>query len=473
MNPIAVGVRLVAGILLVVLCGCGGGGGGGSSDAGTPVYTFGAVTAVGSVVINGIRFEDSAADISGDDSPRSVADIRKIGVMLRIRGRLYAGGRSGTADRIEIENELRGPIDSLSPPDTFTALGQTVLVDGGTVFEDTTGLSGADPLAVSDVVEVHGSRDSAGRIRATRVERLGAPAVDELRGWITARTGTSSGTVTIGGSDFTYDGSTAIVPPGVPFDAGTLVEVHLAGTYITRLEVESQDEPGLQPSEGMESRIEGFVSGFVDVGSTFFVGGFPVDASAATFEGGAASDLANDVRIEAEGTLSGGVLSAREIEFRDSVEIRSVVQSGAVASGDVGAFVILGKSFAVTGSTVNQEGNIDPGDSVRVRGFLNADGTTLTATRIESLGPIDPDGHILQCVVTSRNSSTLHLSMLGIDVNAAGWNGAGGGVNFRGFEGMPMGPMACFGAIVEGVTIVQARGTPGPGTLTANEIQLE
>ena len=468
-------VLSMASLTVLMATGCGGGGGGGSSSStgGATVFSAGPVTAIGSVTVNGIKFEDTAADITGDDSPKTLADIRKVGAVLRIRGRLNADGMSGTADRIEIENELRGPIGSITLPDTFVVLGQTVVVDGGTTFADTTGLTGADPLAVSEFVEVHGARDAAGHVRATRVERIGAPGVDELRGFITAKTGVASGTVTIGGADFTFDGSTVIVPAGAAFDVGTLVEVHLVGTAITRLEVEDLDESQLNPTEGTESRIEGLVSGFTSLASPFFVAGQEVMASSAKFEGGVAADLANDVKVEAKGIMSGGVLVASEIEFEDSIRIQSVVQSGGVTAGSPGSFEMLGLTIAVTGSTVNQQGDINPGDSLEIRGFLNVDGQSITATRIDPVGPIDADKHFIQGVVSAKNGATLHLTVLGIDVNVAGWNGAGGGVQFQDATEAPMTPAEFFAAVVEGRTVVKARGTPGTGTLVAKEVELE
>jgi hypothetical protein len=456
-----------------VAAGCGGGSGGSSSSGAVAVFSTGPVTALGSVTVNGIKFEDTAADITGDDSPKTLADIRKVGAVLRIRGRLNADGISGTADRIEIENELRGPIDSITLPDAFVVLGQTVVVDGGTTFDDTTGLSGGDPLAVAEVVEVHGARDAAGRVRATRVERMGGPGVDELRGFITAKTGAATGTVTIGGADFTFDASTIVVPAGAAFGVGTLVEVHLAGTAVTRLEVEDLDEPQLTPTDGAELRIEGLVSGFTSLAAPFLVAGRTVNASAARFEGGVAADLANDVRVEAKGTMTGGVLVAREIEFEDSVRIQSVVQGGGVTAGSPGTFVMLGLSITVTASTVNSSGDINPGDSLEIRGFLNVDGVSITATRIDPVGPIDADKHFIQGVVAAKNAGTLHLVILGVDVNAAGWNGAGGGVEFQDAAEANLAAAVFFAAVVEGRTVVKARGTPGAETLIADEVELE
>ena len=470
-SPLVLSIQAAA-ILLVA--GCGGGGGGGSSGSGgLPVFTSGAVTAIGSVTVNGIKFEDTAADITGDDTGKVLADVRRLGAVLRIVGRLNADGVSGTADRIEIENELRGPIEAITLPDTFTALGQTVRVDGGTVFEDTTGLAGADPLAVDDIVEVHGARNAAGQILATRVERMGAAGIDELKGIITSRTGIGSGTLTIGGTAFTYDGGTIIVPAGASFGVGSLVEVHLVGNHVGRLEVEDLDEPEFEPREGMGAEVEGYVTGFANLAGTFLVGNQEVDASGAGFEGGLPSDLANDVKIEAEGKMVGGVLVAHRIEFKDSLLIQSTVVLGSVPAGGAGSFVLLDRTIFVTGTTLNNHGAIAPGDNVEIRGRVNIDGASITATRIDSVGPIDADRHVIQGPVSARDAAAMHLTILGFDVNASGSNGVGAGVEFQDRNEVPISPAAFFDAVIAGRTVVKARGTPGAGTLVANELEIE
>jgi hypothetical protein len=438
------------------------------------VLSIGPVTAIGSVTVNGIRFEDTAANITGDDTTKVLADIRKLGATLKIKGRLNDDGITGVAERIEIENEIRGAIGAITLPDSFTVLGQTVFVDGGTVFADTTGLTGASPLAVNDIVEVHGARDAAGHIRATRVENLGAVVVvDELKGTITAKTGTTSGTLDIGGATYSFDTNTVVVPAGAAFIVGTLVEVHLSGTLVTRLEVEDLDEPEFEPAEGVESHVEGFVTGFVSLSSPFSVGGRLVDASAAKFEGGLPADLANDVKVEAEGHVIGGLLVAERIEFKDSLRIQSTVTAGGVTAGGTGSFTLLGKTIFVTSSTLNNPGDINPSDNVEVRGFLNNDGTSITAARIDSVGSIQSDQHIIQGLVTDKNGATLHLTILGFDVDASGSNGAGLGVEFQDDNDAIMAPIAFFDAVTVGRTVVTARGTPGAGTLTANKVEIE
>jgi hypothetical protein len=445
--------------LSVTLAACGGGGGGGSAATGTaPIVSTGTLTK-GSAIVNGIRFEDTLANIVGDDTPKTAADLQN-GMVVKVTGHRNDDGVTGVADRIEIENEVRGPIGAISPPDSFTVLGQTVFVDGGTIFANVANFGG---LAAGDNVEVHGARDAAGNIRATRVEKLGAAGVvDELRGVITAKTGTAAGTVTVGGSAFSFDNATVIVPAGAAFGVGDLVEIHLddGTSRANRIEVED-----FGAGEGQEAEVEGFITGFTAHPGTFKVGTVDVQTSSATrFEGGLAADLANDVKVEAEGHMQGGVLLAEKIEFKDALRIESNIEAAGT-----GSITLLGKSVAITIHTIGGAGPFVAGQGVRVRGFLNQDNTTATATRIDDLGqPVDPDRHIVQGLVSSFDAGTRHLAVLGFDVDASG-----AGVQFQDDNDSSLTAAQFFGSLTAGKTVVKARGSVSGTNLTANQVELE
>jgi hypothetical protein len=410
--------------------------------------------------VNGVKFEDTAANIVGDDTPKVLADAERLGATLKITGIRNDDGVTGVATRIEIENEVRGPIGTISPPDSFTVLGQTVFVDGGTVFAD---VANFGALAPGDNVEVHGARDAAGNIRATRVEKLGAAGVvDELRGVITAKTGTTAGTVTVGGAAFTFDNATVTVPAGAAFGVGDLVEIHLDEGTLRANRIEVED---FGAAEGQEAEVEGFVTGFTAHPGTFKVGNVDVQTTSATrFEGGLSSDLANNVKVEAEGHMQGGVLVAEKIEFKDALRIESNIEAAGT-----GSITLLGKSVAVTIHTAGGAGPFSAGQGVRVRGFLNQDNTSITATRIEPLGqPVDPDRHIVQALVSSFDSGTRHLTLLGFDVNASG-----AGVQFQDDNDVSMSATQFFGSLTTGKTVVKARGSASGTSLTANQVEIE
>jgi len=422
--------------------------------AGTPVASAGIMTK-GSAILNGVRYEDSAASISAEDTPKTAADLAN-GMRIKLKGTRNDDGLTGTADQIEVENEVRGSITAVdAASQSFTVLGQEVFADANTVYANGT----AGNLLVNAEVEVHGQRSAAGDILASRVE-FGGAGDDELRGVVTARTGTTFGLV---GSSltFTYDVSTVIVG-GTSFANGDLVEVHLSGLAATRIELENAEDAEFE-LEG-EQELQGFVSDFTGHPGSFLVDGQQVTTSAATrFEDGAASDLENDMVVEARGQFSGGVLLADKIKFKDSMRL----QDNAPANDSAN---LLGKTVVVNGLTeygggIGALGDIVSGDGLRVRGFLNASGT-ITATRVTKLSnAVVDDEKILQGVVTSISASD-SLVIAGITVLFSGNPAISG-------DDPPADLTAFFARLVANRTVVKARGTVSGANLTANEVSIE
>ncbi|HWS14866.1 MAG TPA: DUF5666 domain-containing protein, partial [Candidatus Methylomirabilis sp.] len=394
-----------------------------------------------------------------------------------VKGQRNDDGITGTATEIEVENEVRGTITAKGA-DSFTVLGQTVFVDGGTVFSNVADFAA---LAVDDAVEVHGQRDAAGAIRATRVEKLNAnPLGDELRGVVATKSGTTSGTFTITGSSstFTYDNTTTALPDGM-FSVGDLVEVHLSGTAATRIEREDVEDDGFRPVQNQEFEVEGYVSNFTATPGTFQVGGHAVQTTSSTrYVGGLPTDLANDVKVEAEGhfrTLD-STLVADKIKFKDSVRFEANLE--AVSAGSV---TVLGRTVFITSRTDQRprNGSFQAGEGVKIRAFQNQD-NTFTATRIdEDSNPVAPNDHVIQGIVISASSPTIVLVKelpAGFTVNTAGLSDA----NFKDDSDddatdISIGRSAFFGALKARQTVVKAKGTwnAGTNTLSAREVEIE
>jgi len=319
--------KLVAALALM-LAGCGGGMDGTGAPASppptlTPVTARGVMTK-GSVILNGTRFDDSKATIS-DDRNRGAAQLAN-GMVVRLRGRSDEIS-SGVADLVDVENEVRGriqTIDAAASPQQFTVSGLTVSVSTGTVYA---GMTDFAALMVGMRVEVHGLRDAAGVLRASRVEAVGVQeGLDELRGPVT-NIDTVKDEFTINGNVLVrYTGAT-FRPAGAAeadLKTGGTVEVRgsLTGTVFTAAQVDIEDleDRVFQGMQGDHEDVEGVVSGFSTHPGTFKVGERNVQTTAATtFEEGAAAQLKNGVLVEVEGTVNTeGVLVAKKIEFEDS-----------------------------------------------------------------------------------------------------------------------------------------------------------
>ena len=194
--PSSKGITRREGLMLTVLgsalalAGCGGGGGGttasGGTTAGTGSSATGAITGFGSIIVGGVRFDDSAASVQDDDGASMNSGDLKLGMVVRIKGgKKTDDGTSirAKADSIEVHSELQGPVDSKTAT-SIVVLGQTVKISATTFFED--GLSLAT-LTVGAVVEVHGFVDPVNNnLTATRIESKANAKVFKLQGTVSA-----------------------------------------------------------------------------------------------------------------------------------------------------------------------------------------------------------------------------------------------------------------------------------------------
>jgi Domain of unknown function (DUF5666) len=327
---------VLAGVIAAVLLGCGGGGGdatpppaapppslgGGTGGTGAqaPVVSSGTM-AKGSIILNGIRYDDSATSVT-DDRNRTATQLAN-GMAIKLRGR-SDDNVTGQADRVDVENELRASIQSISTAgntQSFVAAGLVVIVDSQTIYSNVAGFSS---LTVGQRVEVHGPRDTGGNVRATRVEAVGAAdGQDELRGTVSnvvtaTRQFTLNGNVTVNYSGATFSPAGASATSLV---AGALVEIHgsLAGAVFTatQIDLEDTEDEAFRGRDNEKTEFEGYVSGFTAHPGSFTVNGRSVQTTASTrFVGGTAADLANNVKVEAEGTSSSGTLVASKIGRR-------------------------------------------------------------------------------------------------------------------------------------------------------------
>ncbi len=158
--------------VLVAVAACGSGG---IESAGSKsTISVGKITGFGSVYVNGVKFVTTGATVIKDgitlgvmqDEPE-VQDYLRKGMIVIVEGSVNSSGNRGVAESIEFKDILEGPIQSIDPvARTMVVLGQTVIVDGQTYFDD---FSGLDALSVGNIVEVSGFADSDGNIHATYI----------------------------------------------------------------------------------------------------------------------------------------------------------------------------------------------------------------------------------------------------------------------------------------------------------------
>jgi hypothetical protein len=170
--------------LTTLLGACGGGGGGdggfaGVNSGGTGSHSNGEVTDFGSIVVNGIHFDQRNAKVTDTNNHELLPADIKLGMVVDLDGSSVSqtGGRQ-TADAltIRLRSALLGPVEARDAT-SLTIMGQKVNVSAGTPDKPGTrfgdGLtSGLGSISVGDLVEVYGFHDARQDVFvATRIER--------------------------------------------------------------------------------------------------------------------------------------------------------------------------------------------------------------------------------------------------------------------------------------------------------------
>ena len=373
--------------LALIVAGCGGGVDSGGTGTTPASYANGPITGFGSVIVNGVRFDDSNAVVTDDDGGGSRRDKLRLGMTTEIRGSAITADATGTlvsaASSIVVGSDILGRVDSIDlAAKRLVVLGQGVDVNAATVFDDESLSGGLPTVAVGNVVEVYALFNVAtGRYTATRIERKGAVATYRLRGLVSNLDVGKA--FNIGSERISYDGFTGA--PVTPAD-GNLLRVRLqttkgAGVWL----VAALKDGAPKPRDRDDVRLEGRISSFTSP-TLFSVNGVAVNASAI----GPLAGLALGVRVEVEGTASDGVLTASKLKIKtdDEVEQQEFELRGQITSVDADnlRFVLRGVTvvYAVPATDFRNgmAENLVKDANVEARGVLSADGTRLLAARI-------------------------------------------------------------------------------------------
>jgi hypothetical protein len=382
--------RVLAALLAALLTACGAGGdallaavGSGGTGGGTPITALGSIRGFGSVIVNGVRFDDSAAAVSDDDGASLTSGQLRLGMVVLLEGRSDAATLTGVADSVQVITAVRGPVQSVGA-DSFVALGVPVSVVATTVFD---GLAGLSELAPGQQVEVNGYLDPAtGRASATRVARLSSvPSSFKARGLVGA-VDAGSHTLQLGSLVVDYASAVLVGLPAGP-QRGAVVKLNAArppgADGIWRVDrVELVQAPALQ--ESSNASLEGKVSGFQSIAS-FTVQGVRVDATRARFSGGSAASLADGMRVEVEGGVVGGVLEATEVEIEDEESHAQELEVEGSISAVTGPLRFVVRNTPIDASQARLDNgtaaSVQVGRRVHVKG--TSVGGVLLAERVE------------------------------------------------------------------------------------------
>ncbi len=390
-------VALLAATVLAV--GCGGGAapdsGVGAGGTGAPLsFSQGPITGFGSIIVNGVHFDDSGASVVDDDgNALSNAQSLRLGTVVDVQGGVVTNGATA-ATAIHVHVDLVGPVTTAfdATSNRLAVLGQPVRVVSSTALDGFTG--GAASIPVGSVVAVSSLYDKAtGVYVATRIDPVPGAARFAIRGTPTA-VDTTADTFTIGSAVFSYG---SLAPPA-SLAAGQLIRAVLStavdsqGRWVAT--AFGQALPALP--DGRRGGLEGVVNSVTDA-AHFVVNGVSVDATGASVTP-AGSTIGVQSRVELQGTIVAGVLVATSVQVDASNDGSD--DHGGPGGGDrfqiIGAILALDTahqtltmrgpttvSYATASFASGAVTDLAVGQAIEVRGNLSADGSQVIATQIK------------------------------------------------------------------------------------------
>lgn len=416
------------------LVACGGGGGGDTADDDTPVtwstnpagaVTFsgvsaayqGSITGLGSIVVNGVRFETTDAVVYDSDDFSNSYDSNTttfnsplaLGMTVALYGDVDDAQNLGRAARIRVVGGVRGTMSAVDTSAlTLTLPTQTVQLSTATTYGGTsdgtatgtsiTNLTQLAALSNNPLLTVYGLPQSDGRFLATRVvvTSASAHAMDvAVRGTIAAVSGNDYTVKTDVNSSITVNCSSCTIQPlgstpavGDAVRALAVDSSQWSGTTLTASRLQLVNPSYLTRFEGAPSaasyaKIKGVA---VLDGTQWRVGGVEVISSV---------PLTAGTLYEIKGTWSGSVLAATRVEVEGERSFAGRDGSDTSYSNEFYGAVsnLRGSSFTVQGVSVDASSAYFPygssasltnGAFVEVKGrYVNG---TMLASKVEIKG---------------------------------------------------------------------------------------
>lgn len=396
----------VAVTVAIVACGGGNSGTGSTSTpaaaSGTARVSVGTITGFGSVHLNGLKFETTSATINADGKAGTQSDLH-VGDVIQVKGHHDVTSNTDIADEIEFRSNIQGPVSAIdTAAQTLVVLGQMVVVSMDTSFDDGITPAALTGIKVGDILEVSGMPAADGTLHATRLERKPAGAAFQVIGTASSTDSTVK-TLKINSLVVSFATATLVDFPSTGPKDGDLVEA--SGTTLdsagalqaTRLELRTGKE--LKADANGQSGVEGLITRFASNADFDVAGRAVATSSATTFEGGTANDLALNVRVEIEGSISAsGVISATKVQIGHPADTRLAGQVDSV-DATAGTVVVLGIHVSVDAMTRFEDhgaqkivtfslADVHSGDWLEIRGTPSSGSSnSVKAMRVDRLQP--------------------------------------------------------------------------------------
>lgn len=435
--------------------GCGGGGdnyaGGGIGGTGVVASSVGTVAAFGSVIVNGVTYETTGAEVFVDNASKGSGDTAlvqnlSVGMVVRVEGRVNADG-SARADRVFYGNYLKGPVESITVLDTRSKqvliLGQTILIDDRTVFRDATAAS----IATGMFVEVSGYLDESGRIAATYIAKsadaLPADRTVQIKGLV-QDLNTAAKTFKINSLAVDYATADLSGLPGNTLQEGQLLKITgtLQATNVLTAEV-------IEPVEEFGSGIfdtvdlEGIITQTRSP-AEFEIGRYTILTDAATaYMNLTPDDINRGTRVVVRGALTGRSILADEISLPEKIRLESnaasvnPLEKSLALSGLEEITVLTTATTRINGKAAGLD-QILADDHIRIVGRRSANGDLLATSLL-----VTPSDDTVKITGPVESATPPSLVILGAAINT----GLVPAQGFFGRDGKPVSASAFFGSV--------------------------
>lgn len=372
--------------LAAVLAACGGAIGSGGTGAVSPSVSGGTVTGFGSVIIDGLRFDDRSVPTLAENEPGNPQPAEsRIGHRVEVEVDSH-----GEASALRVEASVIGAVtsSSISGPQagSFVVLGQTITVNAnasaGPVTQFGGGYGSALDLRAGDVVEVHGASktsNNAAVLQATRIEKRPAvPAYLRVSGIVSGLGASGPNKFTIGALTVDY-GSASISPNGAAPSNGVAVVVFAPVGQLTvaagALPVLVASKLRIRPSApvNVETTVSGFIGLLDSAQGQFDLVGLKVKYDPSVVQP-AGTVLADGQYVRVRGSFAeDGTLLATQVRLRDGRDEPESELKGSIIGFDAATNTFQIRDVAVSAAGAKLEGC--PASGLRDSLFVELEGT--------------------------------------------------------------------------------------------------
>ena len=376
--------------LACLLVACGGDGGVGSGGTGAPLQglAVGTVNGFGSVIVDGVTYDDRQAPVVAEISPgHDTPAVAQLGDRATI-----SFSMPGVAMQVRVDAALAGPVASVGAT-ALVVLGQTVQVNAdpasGPVTQFGGGYASASDVLPGDSVEVQGfvaSNAGTSVLQATRVDRVSPPDWLRVKGVVT---GTASGQLSVGALTVGTVHAT-VLPAGAAVSVGETVSLLAASSSLAAsgLHVDAAEVRVVVATAGTDIWVSGKISALDTQAKTLLLGTQGVRWNAAMISPDP-SALVDGAYVQVHGTVAAdGVLDASTVTVRHASDTDQSELTGDITGFNAAALTFVVRGTSVDASTAQLQDcpatGLADGLFVQVTGRISSTGVVATTVECQN-----------------------------------------------------------------------------------------